>query len=220
MHDGAAGVLYHTHRCCTASWRAICQSQSVLCECASCLPHPLPVNLPHLISYSTPSLLPLLPQACDRGGNARADKAAAVKEAGGIGVLLLNTPSDADWANAQRYAVPTVHLLAALRDQVRSFISAAGSAATAAFLPIVIDLNATAPVVSAFSSRGPEPSTGGAVLKPDLSAPGVDIAAAASPEDKAGIRDAEGNAFALLSGELFRVQDCEYLSVSALFQLC
>ncbi|WIA41012.1 hypothetical protein OEZ86_004651 [Tetradesmus obliquus] len=138
--------------------------------------------------------------ACDRGGNARADKAAAVKEAGGIGVLLLNTPSDADWANAQRYAVPTVHLLAALRDQVRSFISAAGSAATAAFLPIVIDLNATAPVVSAFSSRGPEPSTGGAVVKPDLSAPGVDIAAAASPEDKAGIRDAEGNAFALLSG--------------------
>ncbi|WIA20692.1 hypothetical protein OEZ85_005063 [Tetradesmus obliquus] len=138
--------------------------------------------------------------ACDRGGNARADKAAAVKEAGGIGMLLLNTPSDADWANAQRYAVPTVHLLAALRDQVRSFISAAGAAATAAFLPVVVALNATAPVVSAFSSRGPEPSTGGAVLKPDLSAPGVDIAAAASPEDKGSIRDAAGNAFALFSG--------------------
>jgi hypothetical protein len=45
-------------------------------------------------------------------------------------------------------------------------------------------------------------------LKPDLSAPGLDIAAAASPKDKTTIRDAAGNAFALMSGETPRLSVC------------
>ncbi|KAF6259227.1 peptidase S8/S53 domain-containing protein [Scenedesmus sp. NREL 46B-D3] len=137
---------------------------------------------------------------CDRGGNGRAEKAAAVQASGGIGMLLLNTPTDADWAGAQRYAVPTVHLLSALRDRVRAFVGAAGGAASAGFLPVVQVDDATAPLVAAFSSRGPEPSSGGAVLKPDLAAPGLDVAAAASPKDETAARDAAGNAFALYSG--------------------
>jgi hypothetical protein len=137
---------------------------------------------------------------CDRGGNSRAEKAAAVAEVGGVGMLLLNTPSDPNWAAAQRYAIPTIHLLAQFRDQIREYVSAAGPAARARFLPIVQDDKATAPLVTAFSSRGPEPSSGGAVFKPDLSAPGLDIAAAASPKDTTTERDTSGNAFALLSG--------------------
>jgi hypothetical protein len=138
---------------------------------------------------------------CDRGGNTRAEKAAAVKQASGVGMLLVNTPTDPDWIGAQRYIIPTVHLAAALRDQLRAFVTAAGASATVRFRPIVTVYDATAPLITAFSSRGPEPASAGAALKPDITAPGLDIMAAASAMDKESFRDAAGNAFALMSGE-------------------
>ncbi|MFX8860567.1 PA domain-containing protein, partial [Acinetobacter baumannii] len=58
---------------------------------------------------------------CDRGSNARVEKSQAVKEAGGIGMILVNvTPGSLD---NDFHSVPTVHLpdtdRAALLDYVR-----------------------------------------------------------------------------------------------------
>ena len=47
---------------------------------------------------------------CDRGGNARAEKSQVVKDAGGMGVVLVNVPGAADSLDNDFHAVPTVHL--------------------------------------------------------------------------------------------------------------
>src|SRR5918997_670794 len=50
------------------------------------------------------------------------------------------------------------------------------------------------PVLAGFSSRGPAPANGGDLLKPDISAPGVDVLAAVAPGPHAG------NDFDFISG--------------------
>ena len=50
---------------------------------------------------------------CDRGGNARAEKSQVVKDAGGIGMVLVNVPGGADSLDNDFHAVPTVHLASA-----------------------------------------------------------------------------------------------------------
>ncbi|MFZ8346271.1 PA domain-containing protein, partial [Staphylococcus aureus] len=53
---------------------------------------------------------------CDRGQNARIEKSQAVKEAGGVGMILVNvTPASVD---NDFHAVPTVHIDARYRDDL------------------------------------------------------------------------------------------------------
>ena len=128
---------------------------------------------------------------CDRGTIARTDKSAAVKQAGGVGMILTNT--NVNSLNADFHFVPTVHLAVTDRAPILAYITAAGSAATAALSKAVISTTAPAPAVAAFSSRGPSRAGGGDILKPDFMAPGVDILAGVSPV-------ANGRLFDLLSG--------------------
>jgi subtilisin family serine protease len=114
---------------------------------------------------------------CDRGTNARVNKSLAVKEAGGIGMVLVNvTPNT---LNADFHTVPTVHLQSSDRAAVLAYASTAG--ATATINKADFDYNTPAPYAAAFSSRGPLLAGGGDLLKPDLMSPGVDILAAVSP---------------------------------------
>ena len=111
---------------------------------------------------------------CERGSNARVDKSAEVKRAGGIGMVLVNVvPGSID---LDPHTVPTIHLDAQYHAKVLAY--AAGAAATATFTP---DNTAgdtpPAPVVAGFSSRGPVLADGSDILKPDISAPGVAIIA-------------------------------------------
>ena len=115
---------------------------------------------------------------CDRGTNARVEKSAEVLRVGGVGMVLVNVSAAADDTVADFHSVPTVHLHLADRAAVRTYAATTGATAS-----ISASFNApvVAPVMADFSSRGPNLADLN-VLKPDISAPGVDIIAAYSDQ--------------------------------------
>lgn len=119
---------------------------------------------------------------CDRGVTARVNKSLAVKEAGGVGMILVNTSAAS--LNADFHAVPSVHLSHTDRAAVKAY--AAMSGATATINAATIVYNVDAPFTASFSSRGPLLAGSGDVLKPDLIAPGQDILAAVAPPGNSG----------------------------------
>jgi len=119
---------------------------------------------------------------CDRGVTARVNKSLAVQEAGGVGMILVNTSANS--INADFHFVPTVHLQNTDRAAVKAYAAAAGATATINQSTIVY--NAPAPFTALFSSRGPLLAGGGDLLKPDVIAPGQDILAAVAPPGNAG----------------------------------
>ena len=124
---------------------------------------------------------------CDRGAIARVDKSLAVQQAGGIGMILANTSPSS--LNADLHYVPTIHIDEVDGVAVKAYVaSAASPTATIG----AVSGAAPAPKMAAFSSRGPSLGAGGDLLKPDLTAPGVDVLAAVSPDS--------GRSFDLFSG--------------------
>jgi hypothetical protein len=117
---------------------------------------------------------------CDRGTNARVNKSLAVYEAGGVGVVLVNTSSNS--LNGDFHSIPTVHLSHVDRTAVKAY--AATASATARIDPSYF-MPAAAPFTASFSSRGPLQASGD-LLKPDLIAPGQDILAAVAPPGNSG----------------------------------
>ena len=61
---------------------------------------------------------------CDRGGNARIEKSAAVAQADGVGMVLLNVAGGAVDAPADLHAVPTVHLQLDAAARLRQLLDA------------------------------------------------------------------------------------------------
>lgn len=118
---------------------------------------------------------------CDRGVNARVDKSAAVKAAGGVGMVLANTAPNS--LNADLHTIPTVHVDEVAGAAIKAY--AAGSAPTASLSAAVAGKTAASKVAS-FSSRGPALAGDGNLLKPDIMAPGVDVLAAVAPPDNSG----------------------------------
>lgn len=119
---------------------------------------------------------------CQRGVNARTDKSKAVQQAGGVGMILWN-PS-ANSLNADFHFVPTVHVDTASGTAIKAYIAGTGSPTASMSAGVAVTVEA--PAVAAFSSRGPSPSSGGSLLKPDIMAPGNDVIAAVSPANHNG----------------------------------
>ncbi|GAA1037174.1 hypothetical protein GCM10009557_49960 [Virgisporangium ochraceum] len=120
---------------------------------------------------------------CARGGSSRVGKSLAVKEAGGVGMIHHNT-DDSQSINADYHFVPTVHINATAGLAVKAYI--ASTAAPAASFSAAVPQTVRAPQMASFSSRGPSFAGNGDLLKPDVTAPGVDIIAAVSPVGHSG----------------------------------
>lgn len=121
---------------------------------------------------------------CDRGVTARVNKSLAVLEAGGVGMILLNT-SAGQSLNTDLHSVPTVHLASSDRPAVKAYAATEGATATINRATIYYDY--PAPFTAAFSSRGPLIAGNGDLLKPDVIAPGQDILAAVTPVSSGGL---------------------------------
>ena len=127
---------------------------------------------------------------CQRGVVDRTAKSQAVKDAGGIGMILWNPTANS--LNADFHAVPTVHVDTASGQAIKAYI--AGTANPTASLSAGTPTTVEAPAVTDFSSRGPSVSSGGDLLKPDIMGPGNDVIAAVSPAGQ------NGNLFNTASG--------------------
>ncbi|MCU0507429.1 MAG: S8 family serine peptidase [Anaerolineae bacterium] len=114
---------------------------------------------------------------CDRGNNARVEKADNVKAAGGLGMILVNAASNGDEEIGDAYAIPGVHITYSEGVTLKNWL-ASGSGHQGGILGTVNDIDPNnGDVMAAFSSRGPNIQVPD-LIKPDMTAPGVDILAA------------------------------------------
>lgn len=122
---------------------------------------------------------------CTRGSNARTQKSEVVGDAGGVGMILANN-NDTESLNADFHSLPSIHVngtdgaaikaYAANDPEPTAYISAVGEGSSSQVVP----------EMAGFSSYGPAVAGGGDLLKPDITAPGVDIIAAVSPAGAPG----------------------------------
>nr|WP_306238787.1 cell wall-binding repeat-containing protein [Ornithinimicrobium sp. HY1745] len=112
---------------------------------------------------------------CTRGSNARVEKSQEVAESGGIGMIQVNS-TDAESLNADFHFVPSIHLNATDGAAVKAWVAENDPAVATISEQSTDPVNA--PEMAGFSSFGPALAGGGDLLKPDITAPGVDVAAA------------------------------------------
>ncbi len=128
--------------------------------------------------------------ACQRGTNARVEKGFNVLQGGAAGMILYN-PALAD-IETDNHWLPTVHLA-----NGAAFVAfmTANPGATASFTAGQSQ-DGQGDVIAAFSSRGPA----GLVLKPDVTAPGVQILAGMTPTPESPIEGPPGEYFQAIAG--------------------
>lgn len=137
---------------------------------------------------------------CDRGLNARVEKGAVVRDAGGVGMILANTASSGEGLVADSHVVAAVAVGESAGDEIRQYASLdPNPTAVLSFGGTVLNVRPS-PVVAAFSSRGPNGVTA-QILKPDVIGPGVNILAGWSGAvGPSGSQDSRKTGFNIMSG--------------------
>src|SRR5829696_6479238 len=118
------------------------------------------------------------------GSFSRAARSRAVKAAGGVGMILYAAAPN-DTLMSDTHHVPTVHVPNAAGLAIRDYIEAPGGSKTASLSGMSKEFGG-GNTMAAFSSRGPLPQnerSTGDLLKPDITAPGVQILAGNTPLD-------------------------------------
>lgn len=117
-------------------------------------------------------------QTYDGAGLGTAVQSSPLVYAGGVGMILGNTPPNS--ITADLHFVPTVHVNDTERSAVLAYLNGAANP-TASLSAGVEVIGVKAPLMAAFSSRGPAKAGSGDLIKPDITAPGVDVLAAYAP---------------------------------------
>jgi subtilisin family serine protease len=153
----------------------------------------------HVPGYGDPLCLTSLPDdsatglvvACERGLIARVDKSLHVEPSGAVGMILYNLdPARGTGLNTDNHFIPSVHIDVADGVAFVDFMTANETVSASWTEGVASEVPGD--VMAGFSSRGPV----GDFLKPDVTAPGVQILAGNSPEPV--------GAGAGLSGQLFQ----------------
>ncbi|XP_021717596.1 subtilisin-like protease SBT1.1 [Chenopodium quinoa] len=116
---------------------------------------------------------------CDRGLNGRTEKGFVVKSAGGAGMILLNSPIQGEELFADPHVLPATTVGSTAAKAIKGYY-VQNKNLTGSISFYGTRYGARAPVVAAFSSRGPS-LVDPYVIKPDITAPGVNILAAWPP---------------------------------------
>ncbi|UPX16735.1 uncharacterized protein EKO05_0007122 [Ascochyta rabiei] len=112
---------------------------------------------------------------CIRGINDRVEKGQVVKDAGGLGMILVNADWEGEDTITDPHVLPAINVGASYRSALAEYVGTKGAKAG-------LDIKGTtfgfqAPSIAAFSSRGPNYPVP-ELLKPDITGPGVNILAA------------------------------------------
>jgi subtilisin family serine protease len=129
---------------------------------------------------------------CQRGAVARVAKSLAVFNGGGVG-MIMHENSDVGNLFSDTHWVPSVHVDQTPGLAIKAYIAANPGTATAQIVAPQIGIWPYAPSMTDFSSRGPNPVAPD-IIKPDVTAPGIQILAGNSPFPDAGS----------VTGELFQ----------------
>ncbi|KAK7406967.1 hypothetical protein VNO78_08603 [Psophocarpus tetragonolobus] len=122
-------------------------------------------------------------------GESRLEKSKTVKEAGGVGMILID---DANQGVATPFVIPSAVVGIKNGELILSYINSTRMPMSSISKAKTVLGVQPAPRVAAFSSKGPNSLTP-EILKPDVTAPGLNILAAWSPA-------AAGTKFNILSG--------------------
>lgn len=113
---------------------------------------------------------------CEEGNIARIEKGRAVRDAGGAAMILINIQFQGYNIYSDSHVLPATHLSYIDGQRIVAYINTTSApTATISFRGTIIGDN-RAPMVGAYSARGPNPASIG-ILKPDIIGPGSNILA-------------------------------------------
>lgn len=114
---------------------------------------------------------------CELGRNTAIEKGQAVKDSGGAAMILVNNEQYGNTTIAEAHVLPATQISYADGLKVKTYINSTSNPVAKILFKGTLIGDDRAPVVAAFSSRGPNFASPG-ILKPDILGPGVNILAA------------------------------------------